>query len=129
MKVWLKAALGACTIPVAASIAGTSFAQTYGTGSQNGQGSVSSQNWANNPQNWQNNPNNWQNSSQNWNNSSQDWKNSPQNWQNSGSNYNNANGISDRDGNRVGYGVPTGNGGVNYYNNNGVRSGYQPGDH
>jgi hypothetical protein len=128
MDVWLKAALGACTMLAAASVCGASFAQTYANGSQYRRGSAASQNWANNPQNWRNNPQNWQNSSQNWRNTSQDWQNSPQNWQNSGNNYNNANGVYDRNGNRAGYAVPTPNGGANYFNNNGARSGYQPGD-
>ena len=51
----------------------------------------------------------------------------PQNWQNSGDNYNSANGIYDRSGNRTGYSVPTENGGINYFNSDGSRRGYQPG--
>src|SRR5580700_9890249 len=86
------------------------------------------QNWANGPQNWRNSPDNWQNSSQNWENSSQNWKNNPQNWQNSANNYNNANGIYESNGNRTGYRVPSANGGVNYFNNDGSRRGYQPGN-
>ena len=127
MNVCVKAALCAGTMLATASLCGASFAQTYTNGSQGRQGTEASQNWSNSRQNWQNNPNNWQNNSQNWNNSSQDWKNSPQNWQNSGANFNNANGVYDSNGNRVGYAVPTGNGGVNYFNNNGGRGGYQPG--
>jgi hypothetical protein len=68
----------------------------------------------------------WQNSSSNWQNTSQDWRNSPQNWANSAQNYNNANGIYDRDGNRVGYAVPRADGsGINYFDNSGRRTGYQ----
>ncbi len=88
---------------------------------------TASQNWANNPQNWRNSPQNWQNNPQNWQNSSQNWKNNPQNWQNNPNNYNSSNGIYDRNGNRIGYGVPTPNGGVNYFNNDGRRTGFQPG--
>jgi hypothetical protein len=128
MKSWLKTALYLCTLLSVTFVRTVSFAQTY---DQNkapaAQNSPSSQNWANSPQNWQNSPDNWQNSSQNWHNRSDDWKNSPQNWENSGNNYNNANGIYDSNGNRVGYSVPSADGGINYFNNDGSRRGYQPG--
>ena len=123
MKSWLKTAVYLCTMLSVTFVCTVCFAQIY---DQNN--SPSSQNWANSPQNWRNNPDNWQNSSQNWQNSSQNWKNSPQNWQNSANNYNNANGIYDSSGNRIGYRVPSANGGVNYFNNDGSRRGYQPGN-
>jgi hypothetical protein len=122
-----KTALCVCTILTATSVSGACFAQTYANGQQNGPSpQTSSQNWENSPQNWRNSPDNWQNSARNWQNSAQDWQNSPQNWQNSGANYNNANGIYDSNGNRLGYVVPRGDkGGLNYFNNNGTRNGYQ----
>jgi hypothetical protein len=123
MKSWLKTALHLCTMLSVTFVCTVCFAQIY---DQNN--SPSSQNWANSPQNWRNNPDNWQNSPQNWQNSSQNWKNSPQNWQNSGNNYNNANGIYDSNGNRIGYSVPSANGGINYFNNDGSRRGYKPGN-
>jgi hypothetical protein len=123
MKSWLKTALHLCAMLSVTFVCTVCFAQIY---DQNN--SPSSQNWANSPQNWRNNPDNWQNSPQNWQNSSQNWKNSPQNWQNSGNNYNNANGIYDSNGNRIGYSVPSANGGINYFNNDGSRRGYKPGN-
>jgi hypothetical protein len=111
MKSWPKTFLYLCTTLSVTFVCTICFAQ----------------NWVNSPQNWQNSPDNWQNSSQNWQNSSQNWKNSPQNWQNSGNNYNNANGIYDSSGNRTGYSVPSANGGMNYFNNDGSRIGYKPG--
>ena len=87
----------------------------------------SSQNWANSPQNWANSPQNWRNNPNNWQNNSQNWRNNPQNWQNNANNYNSTNGIYDSNGNRIGYTVPTPNGGVNYFNNDGTRRAYQPG--
>jgi hypothetical protein len=116
MESRLKTTLSLCTVLSVTLVCTVCFAQ-----------SPSSRNWANSPQNWQNNPNNWQNSSQNWQNNSQNWKNNPQNWQNSANNYNNANGIYDSNGNRIGYSVPSANGGINYFNNDGSRRGYRPG--
>ena len=128
MKIRLKTALYLCTLLSLTFVRTVCFAQIYDQNRAPApQNSPSSQNWANSPQNWQNSPDNWQNSSQNWQNRSDDWKNSPQNWDNSGNNYNNANGIYDSNGNRVGYSVPTPNGGINYFNNDGSRRGYQPG--
>jgi hypothetical protein len=132
MKSCLKSAVYLCTMLPVTFVCTVCFAQIYdqnpSPSSQNYQNlSPSSQNWANSPQNWKNSPDNWENSSQNWENSSQNWKNSPQNWQNSANNFNNANGIYDSSGNRIGYDVPTPNGGINYFNNDGSRSGYQPG--
>jgi hypothetical protein len=122
MKSWRKIVLYSGTVLPVIFACSMGCAQTY---LQNA--SPSSQNWANSPQNWRNNPDNWQNSPQNYQNSAQDWKNSPQNWQNSANNYNSSNGIYDSAGNRVGYSVPTANGGMNYFNNDGSRRGYQPG--
>lgn len=123
MKSPLKTALYLSTMLSATLVCTACFAQIY---DQNN--SPSSQNWANSPQNWRNSPDNWQNSPQNWQNRSDNWKNSPQNWQNSANNYNNANGIYDSNGNRIGYSVPTANGGINFFNNDGSRRGYKPGN-
>jgi hypothetical protein len=128
MKSWLKTALYSCTLASAAVVSTVCFGQTYDqTKTPAAQNSPSSQNWTNNPQNWKNSPDNWQNNSQNWQNNSDNWKNNPQNWKNSGDNYNNTNGIYDSNGNRVGYSVPRSDGGVNYFNSDGSRKGYQPG--
>ena len=108
MKSWLKTALYLCTMLSVTFVCTVCFAQIF---DQNN--STSSQNWANSPQNWQNSPDNW--------------KNSPQNWQNSSNNFDNANGIYDSNGNRIGYSVPSANGGINYFNSDGSRRGYQPG--
>jgi hypothetical protein len=109
----------------ATGLSGACFAQTYLENPPGAPLSPSSQNWANSLQNWNNNPNNWQNSSANFQNTPQDWRNSPQNWDNSAQNYNNKNGIYDRNGNRIGYSVPRADGGVNFFDNNGRRFGYQ----
>src|SRR5580658_955767 len=106
MTIRLKTTLNLCTLLSVAFVRTACFAQTYDQNRVPGaQNSPSSQNWANSQQNWKNNPNNW--------------KNSPQNWDNSGSNYNNANGIYDSNGNRAGYKVPSADGGINYFNNDG----------
>ena len=127
MKIRLKTALYLGTLLSLTFVRTVCFAQIYDQNRAPApQNSPSSQNWANSPQNWQNSPDNWQNSSQNWQNSSDNWKNSPQNWENSGNNYNNANGIYDRNGNRIGYSVPSENGGMNYFNNDGSRRAYAP---
>jgi len=123
MKSWFRTALCLCTMLSVTFVCTFCFAQTYDRNN-----SPSSQNWANAPQNWRNSPDNWQNSSQNWQNSSQNWKNSSQNWQNSANQYDNTNGIYDSNGNRTGYSVPTANGGINYFNNDGSRRGYRPGN-
>jgi hypothetical protein len=115
MKRSLKTTSYLCTMLSVTFVCSACFAQ-----------SPSSQNWANNPQNWQNNPNNWQNSRDNWQNSSQNWKNNSDNWKNSGNNFNSANGIYDSAGNRLGYTVPSGNGGLNFFNNDGSRRAYAP---
>jgi len=115
MKRWLKTALHSCTMLAVTLVCTVCFAQ-----------SPSSQNWANSPQNWRNDPNNWQNSSQNWQNNSQNWKNSPDNWKNSANNFDSTNGIYNGNGNRAGYTVPSGNGGLNFFNNDGSRRAYAP---
>ena len=109
MKSWFRTALCLCTMLSVTFVCTFCFAQTYDRNN-----SPSSQNWANAPQNWQN--------------SSQNWKNSSQNWQNSANQYDNTNGIYDSNGNRTGYSVPTANGGINYFNNDGSRRGYRPGN-
>jgi hypothetical protein len=132
MNGWLKTALCKtapclCAMLAATSLATVCFAQSYPqTYLRDPQNGPSSQNWANSPQNWRNSPDNWQNNPQNWQNKPQQWQNSPDNWQNSADNYNNANGIYDSNGNRLGYAVPRPDGGANYFNNNGDRTGYQP---
>ena len=75
---------------------------------------------------WQSNPNNWNNSESNWENSGDNWKNSPNNWNNSPNKWGNERIIRDSNGNAVGYAVPKKDGGVNYYDFNGKRKGYQP---
>ena len=82
----------------------------------------------NSPNNWRNSPNNWNNSSDNWNNSPNNWRNSPNNWNNSPYNMNSRNGLYDGDGNRTGYAVRRPDGGVNFFDNQGRRRGYTPGD-
>jgi hypothetical protein len=104
MKSRLKTALSTtalclCTMLPVTFVSTAAFAQA-------------SRNWANSPQNWQNSPNNW--------------KNNPNNWQNSSQNYS-TNGIYDSAGNHTGYVVPSPNGGKNYFNNDGSRRAYQPG--
>ena len=128
METRLKTALSLCTMLSVTFMCTVCFAQIHEQNdASNPQNSPSSQNWANSPQNWQNSPDNWENSPQNWQNSPDNWKNSPQNWQNSSSNYNSTNGIYDSSGNRTGYSVPTANGGINYFNNDGSPRRYQPG--
>ena len=75
---------------------------------------------------WEGSPNNWENSESNWENSSSNWQNSPHNWENSRHNYGNERIIRDGNGNAVGYAVPKKDGGVNYYDFDGNRKGYQP---
>lgn len=77
-------------------------------------------------QDWNSSPNNWENSPNNWENSPNNWKNSPSNWENSPNRYGNERIIRDSDGNPAGYAVPKQDGGVNFYDNQGNRSGYLP---
>jgi len=128
MKSWLKTAMYLCPMLSVTFVCTAGFAQTYlQNNAPSLQNSPSSQNWTNSRQHWQNSPDRWQNSSQNWQNSPQNWQNSPQNWKNSADNYYSSNGIYDSNGNRTGYAVPTPNGGINYFGNDGSRRGYQPG--
>ena len=71
-------------------------------------------------------PYNRDNSSEN--NSPSNWRNSPNNWNNSPYNMNSRNGLYDGDGNRTGYAVRRSDGGVNFFDNQGRRRGYTPGD-
>jgi len=126
MTHWLRTALWLSTAAAVATTASASLAQNYLRNEPGEPTSPSAQNFNNNLESWRNNPDNWQNSSSNWQNTSQDWRNNPQNWANSPQNYNNANGIYDRDGNRIGYAVPRLDGsGVNYFDNSGRLTGYQ----
>jgi hypothetical protein len=77
------------------------------------------QDWESSPNNWSNSPNNWENSSSNWNNSPNNWENSPNNWGNERI-------IRGENGNAQGYAVPRADGGVNFYDGNGNRTGYLP---
>lgn len=77
------------------------------------------QDWNSSPYNWNNSPNNWENSSNNW-------KNSPNNYNNSEIKYGNERIIRDGSGNSKGYAVPKSDGGVNFYDVNGNRTGYLP---
>ena len=76
---------------------------------------------------WDSSPHNWQNSPHNWENSPYNWKNSPHNWDNSPYKWDNDRIIRDNQGKRKGYAVPKEDGGVNYYDFEGNRNGYKPG--
>ncbi len=71
-------------------------------------------------------PNNYENSTNNYENSSSNYKNSPNNYDNSPNKYGNDRIIRDNEGNATGYSVPKDDGGVNFYNSNGDRTGYLP---
>ena len=73
-----------------------------------------------------NSPNNWDNSPNNWENSSNTWENSPNNWENSPNNYLDDRTIRDSNGDAKGYAVPKADGGINFYDNDGNRTGYLP---
>lgn len=75
---------------------------------------------------WNSSPYNWDNSQYNWNNSPYNWNNSPNNWDNNPNRWGNERTIRDNNGNPTGYAVPTPNGGVNFYDNQGTRRGYLP---
>jgi len=75
---------------------------------------------------WENSPNNWENSPNNWENSSNNWENSPNNWENSPGNYLDDRTIRDSNGGAKGYAVPKADGGINFYDNDGNRTGYLP---
>ena len=76
--------------------------------------------------NFNNSPQNFNNSPQNFNNSPQNFNNSPQNFNNSPQNFNSTNGVYDTQGNRQGYQVQSPTGVINYFDNNGNRTGYAP---
>jgi hypothetical protein len=75
---------------------------------------------------YNNSPNNYENSPNNYENSSSNYKNSPNNYENSPNKYGNDRITRDNEGNATGYAVPKDNGGVNFYNGNGDRTGYLP---
>ncbi len=62
-----------------------------------------------------------------WNSSPNNWQNSPNNWQNSPSRFGNERIMRDNRGNPQGYVVPRSDGGVNFFDTQGNRRGYQPG--
>ena len=63
---------------------------------------------------------------QSYNNSPYNYKNSPYNYKNSPYNSNSGNGIYDDSGNRQEYAVRRSGGGVNFFDNEGDRTGYMP---
>lgn len=77
------------------------------------------------PPSWNNSPLNYQNSELNYENSSLNYNNSPLNYQNSPLNYNSERVIRDNSGQATGYAVPKPDGGVNYFDLEGNREGYQ----
>jgi hypothetical protein len=79
-------------------------------------------------QNYNSSPYNYRNSPYNYENSPYNYKNSPYNYKNSPYNLNSSNGIYDEDGERQGYAVRRHDGGVNFFNDEGNRTGYMPGD-
>ena len=78
-------------------------------------------NWANSPNNFENSPLNFQNSPNNFN-------NSPMNFQNNPMNLNSDRIIRDNSGHARGYAVPKSDGGVNYFDLQGHREGYEAGE-
>lgn len=77
------------------------------------------------PPSWNNSPLNYQNSELNYENSPLNYNNSPLNYQNSPLNYNSERIIRDNSGKAMGYAVPKSDGGVNYFDMEGHREGYQ----
>jgi hypothetical protein len=75
--------------------------------------------------NWDNNPMNFENSEMNFENSPMNFENSPMNFKNSPNNFNSDRIIRDNSGHAMGYEVPKPDGGVNYYDFQGHRRGYQ----
>lgn len=75
--------------------------------------------------NWDNSPYNFKNSEMNWENSSMNFRNSPMNMENNPININSDRIIRDNSGEATGYAVPKPDGGVNYYDFQGNRQGYQ----
>lgn len=74
---------------------------------------------------WNNSPMNYQNSEMNYENSPMNYNNSPMNYENSPMNYNSERIIRDNSGQATGYAVPKSDGGVNYFDMEGHREGYQ----
>jgi hypothetical protein len=74
---------------------------------------------------WNNSPMNYQNSELNYENSPLNYNNSPMNYENSPLNYNSERIIRDNSGKAMGYAVPKSDGGVNYFDMEGHREGYQ----
>jgi hypothetical protein len=60
----------------------------------------------------------------NWDNSSLNWDNNSLNWDNNSNNWDSNRIIRNPDGNATGYAVPKADGGINYFNLDGVREGY-----
>lgn len=75
--------------------------------------------------NWENNPMNFENSEMNFDNSPDNFNNSPMNFENNPMNFNSERVIRDNSGHPMGYEVPKSNGGVNYFDLQGHRRGYQ----
>lgn len=75
--------------------------------------------------NWDNSPYNFKNSEMNWENSPMNFRNSPMNLENNPININSDRIIRDSSGEATGYAVPKADGGVNYYDLQGNRQGYQ----
>ncbi|MSQ68900.1 MAG: hypothetical protein EXR83_12060 [Gammaproteobacteria bacterium] len=71
-------------------------------------------------------PNNYENSPHNFENSSANYNNSPHNFDNSPNKYGNDRLTHDNAGNVTGYAVPKDNGGVNFFDPHGDRTGYLP---
>ena len=69
----------------------------------------------------------WNSSPYNYENSPYNYKNSPYNYDNSPYKYNNERIIRDNQGRAKGYAVPKDDGGTNYYDFDGNRRGYKPG--
>jgi hypothetical protein len=75
--------------------------------------------------NWDKSPLNYENSELNYENSPLNYNNSPLNYQNSPMNYNSDRIIRDNSGDAIGYEVRKPDGGVNYFDMQGNRRGYQ----
>jgi hypothetical protein len=69
---------------------------------------------------------NWENSGKNHENTAQKWDNSPKNWDNDPRNRDSTRILYDNQGRPMGYLVPKGNGGANYFDLSGHRRGYLP---
>ena len=74
---------------------------------------------------WESSPNNWNNSPNNWENSPSNWNNSPNNWENSPNNMDSDRIIRNESGEPTGFSVPKSDGGINYFDLDGNRTGYQ----